>query len=836
MTSTIDYEYDAFISYNRADELWARNLATRLEREDWRGRKLKVFYAPWDIKPGDSILERLEYALPRSRKVCLILSPDSAESEWVEAERYITQHLDLTERKKRLIPLYLRDSEIPPFLQYINRIDFQDESRFADNYRILLATIKDEPLPRGEQESSSSVVSVPVTIPRPPVVGFVARRDTEGRDILERLKEELALGRNQLVVLSGPGGVGKTTLAAEMARALISVFANRIVWINASGREDFNLSTLFDEIVTQLGRADLRPLAPAQKEEQVRALIAAPATLVVLDNFETIKPAEQTRCVEFLSNRANCPALITTRQRVNPARNIPIAVMTPEEADDFLGRLIEQTNDPNAFAGLDHDRIMKASERNPLVLQWVVAQIDLAQEAGTVLNELSHGTGDAAERVFDRSFELEQVGEDGRAALLPLSLFVPDASRAALAEVAGFGDDVGRLNEAVKNLAALWLVKAALEGRLTIQGLTRELAKARLSKDERAAEFSQRFVAYFVRYAEAHKQRTPEDYGAMEAERDNLLGAMDVAFNLRDWSSVHSIAYTLALPGYGMLYVHGYWDEAIRRNMQALNAARNSAVESEIASFAHYAAVMYQNRGELGEARKLYDESLKIKKKLGNQSGIASTLHQLGRLAQDEGKLDEARKLYDESLEISKKLGNQNVIASTLHNLATISQNEGKLEEARKLYDKSLEIAKRLGDQRGIAISLHQLAMLAEDEGELAEARKLYDESLEIKKRLGDQSGIASTLHELGRLAQIEGKLGEARKLYDESLEIKKKLGNQSGIASTLDELGRLAEQEGNNTEAGRLYREALSIFERLGSPNAEVARQSLKRLESKSE
>jgi tetratricopeptide (TPR) repeat protein len=796
MTLTNDYKYDAFISYNSADEEWATKLATRLEGEQWGDRKLIVFYAPWDIKPGDSIPERLEHALPRSRKVCLIMSPESAQSEWVKVERYVTQHIDITERQKRLIPLCLRACEIPPFLQHIKQIDFQDGSNFESNYRVLLATIKDEPLPRGAQESSSSVAAVPTHIPRPPVVGFVARRDSDGHDILTRLKEGLAPQESQLVVLSGPGGVGKTTLAAETARSLLPAFANRIVWISADGRGDFTLNTLFDEIATQLGRADMRTLAPALKEEQVRALVAAPSALVVLDNFETIKTEERRRCVEFLHHRANCPALITTRQRITPAHNIPIAAMSLEEAGDYLRRLIKQANDPNAFAQLDEARIMQMSERNPLVLQWVLAQIELAQEAGTVLNELLEGEGDAAQRVFDRSFELDHVGEDGRAALLALSLFVPDASRPALAEVSGFGDDVGRLNEAVKNPAALSLLKSAPGGRLTIAGLTRELAKAYLSRDERTAQFSQRYIAYFVRYARAHKQPTPEAYEAMEAERDNLLGAMDVAFSLKDWDSVHALAYALAKPASGMLRVHGYWDEAIHRNKQALKAARSSAVESEISAFAHNAAVMYQLRGELEEARKLFDESLEISKRLGNRSVIAITLHQLGRLAQDEGKLEEARKLYDESLEISKKLGDQRYIASTLHELGRLAQNEGKLEEARKLYD----------------------------------------ESLEISKKLGNQGIIARTLHQLGWLAQDEGKLEEARRLYNESLEIEKKLGNQSGIAMTLNQLGRLAEREGNNTEAGRLCREALSIFEKLGSPDAEIARQSLKRVESNSE
>jgi hypothetical protein len=72
----------------------------------------------------------------------------------------------------------------------------------------------------------------------------------------------------------------------------------------------------------------------------------------------------------------------------------------------------------------------------------------------------------------------------------------------------------------------------------------------------------------------------------------------------------------------------------------------------------------------------------------------------------------------------------------------------------------------------------------------------------------------------------------EARRLYGESLEIKKRLGDQSGVAITLHRLGRLAEEEGDKAEAARPFREALSIFERLGSPDAEIARESLARVE----
>src|SRR5439155_23218666 len=133
-------------------------------------------------------------------------------------------------------------------------------------------------------------------IPRTSAVQFVARRDREGRDILVLLKEKLAPQNDQLIVLCGPGGVGKTRLASEAAHELKEAFANRIVWVTADGRPDFGLATLLDGIASQLDRSELHQLAPDPKKAEVRELIASEPPLVILDNFETIDSEEQKRC------------------------------------------------------------------------------------------------------------------------------------------------------------------------------------------------------------------------------------------------------------------------------------------------------------------------------------------------------------------------------------------------------------------------------------------------------------------------------------------------------------------------------------------------------------
>ncbi|HWS86229.1 MAG TPA: tetratricopeptide repeat protein [Pyrinomonadaceae bacterium] len=644
------------------------------------------------------------------------------------------------------------------------------------------------PLP--SQPEPNSTVSLP-EIPRHPV-GFVPRRDKEDRDILNILRGTLAPRDNQLVTLYGPGGVGKTRLAVEATRPSGEAFAQRVVWASADGRPDFKLSTLLDSVALQLGRRDLLTLAPEAKDEQVRALVVESPTLVVLDNFETIVPDEQ-RLIEAWFAKAQCSALFTSRDKITGTIPIYVPGMKRDEAEEFLSKVVAQTQDPQVFTPDVRERVYEMAEANPHVMQWIVGQIDEARVPGRVFEELAVGEGAAAERVFERSFKLPQLGDDGRDALLALSLFAPSAPREALAEVAGFGNDwEKRLDMAVKSLHALWLAKG-VDGnrRLTVEGLTRSMAASRLSKDPRGNEFRRRFVAYFLRYAVEREEPAPENYDALEVEKDNLLGASEVAFASGDWGSVTRMAYALARGATGMLSVRGYWGEAVKFGEQALQAARALQDEGQIAGLSHNLAIMYQNRGEVAEARRLFDESL----------------------------------------EITRRLGYQGVVASTLYHLSILAQEQGELEQARRLLDESLEIAKRLGDQGGVAIVLHQLAILAQGRGELKEAHRLYDESLEIEKRLGNQSGIAISLHQLGRLAEKQSEIVEARRFYDESLEIKRRLGNQGGVALTLHALGRLAEKEGDNEGAARLFRESLSIFERLDSPHAEIARRSLARV-----
>lgn len=686
-------------------------------------------------------------------------------------------------------------------------------------------------------------------VPKSPAVGFIKRKDKKGQDLVELLREELDTDTNKMVSLWGLGGVGKTALAIEVARYLGN--ERRIIWVSAERRTNFNFSAFIDEVAIKLNHTELLKLDLDQKSANVAALLSASPSLIILDNFETIPSAEGQLCVDFLAQRSPYPALITSRQVIDTAHNILIDVMQHQEAQDLLDKLIKQSPDPHAFEDVDWESIITTAGANPLVIQWVVAQISLAQRPTDVLEELVKGEGDASRRVFDRSFKLVQLGTDGRAALLSLSLFVPSASRDALAEVAGFGKDRKRLNEALRNLASLRLVNITSGGeRVIVQGLTRELAKARFSKSKLATILRQRFVTYFLRYLNDNSRSSPEDFNAKEIEKDNALNAFDIALSIKDWDSVVRIYEALN----HFLDVRGYWDEVIHRGTQAIKAAHKAGQERVAAEFGVTIGWALQNRGRYKEARRVYEKSLSTFRYMEDKANIALSLYRIGSIAYEQGDLANAREIFGESLTIYKEIGDEPGSAASLRGLGILTEQRGNLDEARRFYEESLRIERKVGNPRKIARILHDVAMLLQREGYLTKARELYGESLELVKSLGDSMNIAVALTQAGRVAEDQGDLAlarqflnqaleianeleyrpllgilhfnigvieylsgnwqEAEALYNKSLEIRKSLNEKRGVGNSLNALGLLALEQGNYMEAHAHLEESLKIQE----------------------
>jgi tetratricopeptide (TPR) repeat protein len=269
--------------------------------------------------------------------------------------------------------------------------------------------------------------------------------------------------------------------------------------------------------------------------------------------------------------------------------------------------------------------------------------------------------------------------------------------------------------------------------------------------------------------------------------------------------------------------LQGEYEQAHSLYQQSLEMAERLGDQSGQAGCLHQLGMIAQEQGKYEDARCLYQQSLEITEILGNQNGRATTLHALGTIAQDQGEYEQAHRLYELCLDIFERLRDQGGQARTLYQLGMIAQDQGEYEQACRLLQQSLSLFAQLGNQRGQASSLHVLGVIAQDQGEYEQAHRLYQKSLDIFEHLGDQKRRTASLHSLGNLAYLQGKYQEARGFYKLCLEMAERLGDRGEQAGCLHQLGMIAQDQGEYKEAHRLYELCLDIFEHLGDQNGQA-------------
>jgi uncharacterized caspase-like protein len=123
-------QFDVFLSHSSVDKPWVITLKDHLRRYG-----VSVWLDQDEIPPGAFIGKALEQALlDNCRTVALIVSPEAINSGWVEEEYNLA--LSLAKSKPtpvQIIPVILREAELPGFLQSRNWVDFRDETSYAQN-------------------------------------------------------------------------------------------------------------------------------------------------------------------------------------------------------------------------------------------------------------------------------------------------------------------------------------------------------------------------------------------------------------------------------------------------------------------------------------------------------------------------------------------------------------------------------------------------------------------------------------------------------------------------------------------------------------------------------
>src|SRR5437867_223272 len=149
---------DLFLCHCGADKIWVGELANRIEKEPGDGKNLRVFFDPWDMVPGENVVNRLEKAVSKARFVGVVLSPEMIAAEWPTMEWTIAVYDDPSGRRGKVIPFLLRNCDVPASLRIRNWLDFRTPEKYEKSYGKLVALLTGQSLPRGEQRLDQSLI------------------------------------------------------------------------------------------------------------------------------------------------------------------------------------------------------------------------------------------------------------------------------------------------------------------------------------------------------------------------------------------------------------------------------------------------------------------------------------------------------------------------------------------------------------------------------------------------------------------------------------------------------------------------------------------------------
>jgi tetratricopeptide (TPR) repeat protein len=216
---------------------------------------------------------------------------------------------------------------------------------------------------------------------------------------------------------------------------------------------------------------------------------------------------------------------------------------------------------------------------------------------------------------------------------------------------------------------------------------------------------------------------------------------------------------------------------------------------------------------------------------------IAKALSVEGEFVSRQGDYLEAKILFQESLTVRRELGDQEGIATSLNNLGILAAYQDDYLGAKPLFQESLTLKRELGDRRGMATSLSNLGAIATIQGDYLEAENFYQEGLLLYRELGHQGGIAHSLHNLGDNACEQQHYREARRFYYEGLKLYEGLKEQTGIAYTLSSIAVLFNTTAQPHASIKLFAATQALSEKIGltfDPRIKAEREhNLKELKS---
>jgi predicted ATPase/class 3 adenylate cyclase len=563
--------------------------------------------------------------------------------------------------------------------------------------------------------------------------------------------------RARLVTITGPGGIGKTSLALAIASELVESFDAGVTLVELAAIREPAL--VLPTIAEALGA-----------RSELAAHIADQELLLVLDNLEQVVGAAGD-IAGLAADCANLSILTTSREplRVAGEREFPLKPLAEAPAVELFRQRAEAVL-PGFSA--DYGRLAEISRRLdslPLAIELAAARVkvlppgELLDRLERRLAVLTGARRDLPERqrtlraTIEWSYDLCSPEEQqlfGRLAVF-LGGFTLEAAETVC-------------DATLDTLQALLdknLIRREGE-RFSMLETIREYAVERLEDSGAADEVRRRHAEYMTELAESVEgdYLGPEQASLQKrfrAEWDNvraalgwaleagevevglrLIGALtmlwldrNVAVEAEQWLQAFlerpgdvdaGIRAKALMTGAMVAGVRSDYGLANARSQEALDHFRSVDSREGVAWSLSGLAVAAMEFGTPEDAGPLLEEAEDLSRQLGNDAGFRRVLHLRGQQAEAVGDVDRGRELLRESAERSSAVDDMFSAATSIHSLGDLELEGGRLDAAEAAYRRGLRLSRESGADRLVCYCIAGLAAVAAERGDADRAATLW--------------------------------------------------------------------------------------------------------------